>query len=374
MKSDKVRVLICPLDWGLGHATRCIPLIRELIENGAEVIVGSDGLQLTLLQTEFPGIEFVRLPGYNVSYGKRLPVAIKLLTDAPRLLRMIAKEHKEMNKIIRELQPDMVISDNRYGLWNKNVYSVFITHQVNIIAPAALMLYAPVLRLATRYHMKHYDESWIPDFAGKLNLSGKLSHGRNLPQNTSYIGLLSRFDQLKATKRSQRRYDIVAIVSGPEPQRTIFENKLLARLPLPDKHCLLLRGIPGDTQIKPLRKGLDIADHLETEELGSIIHQKPVVICRAGYSTLMDIAYTGNKAVLIPTPGQTEQEFLAKNLHKAGIYAARKQKDFDLSEAYNQAIACSGFNLPKNHTYYQGVIYKLMQKLKSEKSIHPKKG
>lgn len=364
MNHAKLRVLVCPLDWGLGHAARCIPIVHELILNGAEVIVGADGHQLTLLQTEFPGIESIEFPGYNVKFGQNIPVGLKVLLDAPRLFHLIRQEHNDLQRIVQEHRIDVVISDNRYGLWDRSIYTVFITHQVNIIAPAALACFNPLLRWVTRYFLNKYNETWIPDFAGKLNLSGKLSHGKKLPGNTKFIGLLSRFDRMAKPANNERRYDVVAIVSGPEPQRSIFEEKLIARLPIDGKHCLLVRGLPGDTSIKPLRKGLDIADHLKTAEFGAILASRPLVICRAGYSTLMDIAFTGNKAILIPTPGQTEQEYLAGNLHKSGIYLSCKQHNFNPNEAYRQAVKLPGLALPVNHTYFPALIFRLVQQLK----------
>jgi len=364
MKTAKLRVLICPLDWGLGHATRCIPVIREFLVNGAEVIVGADGHQLMLLQNEFPEIEYITFPGYQVNYGRKIPFGLKLFTDTPRLLHVIYKEHRKIKQLVKQHNIDVVISDNRYGLWDRSIYSIFITHQVNIMTPSVFAIFTPLLRLLTCFFMNRYNESWIPDFAGELNLSGKLSHGRRLPQNSKFTGLLSRFDNTVKSAEVKRRYDVIAIVSGPEPQRSIFEEKLIARLPIGNKHCLLIRGIPGDTLIKPLRKGLDIADHLNARDLGTILSQKPVVICRGGYSTLMDIAFNENNAILIPTPGLTEQEYLAKNLDRSGVYVACKQHNFNLNEAYERTIRLPGFKLPENHNFYAGLIFHLVQNLK----------
>lgn len=374
MNPPKPRVLICPLDWGLGHATRCIPIIREMIINGAEVMVASDGNQLILLQTEFPDIRFIRLPGYNITYGRKIPVGLKVIADLPRLLYLVASEHRQIKKLVKTHSIDLVISDNRYGLWNRSIYTVFITHQVNIIPPPALILFSPLLRMATRFFMKHYNETWIPDVDGDLNLSGKLSHGRKLPGNTKFIGLLSRFDKTEKSPETGRRYEIVAIVSGPEPQRSIFEEKLLAKLPVDGKQCLLIRGIPGDTRIKPLKNGLDVADHLNTGEFGAILASKPLVICRAGYSTLMDIAFTGNKAILVPTPGQTEQLYLADNLDKSGIYVACKQYNFNLSEAVTRAVNLPGPELLKNPAFLPDLIYRLVQVLQKARVVSPDKG
>lgn len=325
------RILVCPLDWGLGHATRCIPLIRELISAGVEVVIASDGPQLKLLSAEFPEMESVVLPGYKIKYGKKTGVGFKVLINSPGILFSIFKENSELKSLIKKYRIDGVISDNRYGLWNKKVRTVLMTHQLNIIAPETLKFTEPLLRSVVRYFVGKFDECWVPDTEGKDNLSGKLSHGFINPANTSYIGLLSRFDH-KAAAINGKQYDLVALVSGPDPQRTIFEDKLLGQLPVEGKKCLIVRGIPGDTQVSNLRSNLDSASHLSANQMYDILSKKPIVVCRSGYSTLMDIAFTGNKAILIPTPGQTEQEYLARFLEEKGFYLACDQKDLNLEK------------------------------------------
>jgi predicted glycosyltransferase len=362
MKNPKV--LVCPLDWGLGHATRCIPIIRHLKESGAEVIIASDGPQLTLLREEFPDLEYILLPGYKMTYNRFVPIAFKVLTEVPRLFLKITRENKLLKSIIKEKDIDVVISDNRYGLWNKNVYSVLITHQVNIIVPPTLKIAGQWLHSLTHKYIRRFDECWIPDFEGKQNLSGDLSHGTNIPSNCKYIGILSRFDRSATISSPERRYEIIAIVSGPETQRTTFEEKLLAQLPVNDKSCLLIRGIPGNTKIKTLRRSLDVADHLTSDELEGILRSGPMVICRAGYSTLMDIAFSGNKAILVPTPGQTEQEYLAANLSKAGIFYTTSQKRMNLPDAFSKASLLSGIQLSNEKTGYKTVLNELLNKFR----------
>jgi len=326
------RILICPLDWGLGHATRCIPLIDELQKNGAHVILAADGPQLNLLRTEFPGADWITFPGYRVTYGKRTEAGMSILFSAPRLLYNILKEHFAIRSLIRKYNIDGLISDNRYGLWNRHICTVFITHQLNIIAPPTLRFAEPFLRAITRFFARKFDECWIPDTEGEDNLSGKLSHGHPLPGNAGYTGILSRFS-LHSDSGTEAGYDVVAMVSGPEPQRTVFENRLLQQLPVKGRKCLLIRGIPGENTITTLRQNLDIADHLPAQRLQSILKSQPVVICRSGYSTLMDLAFTGNKALLVPTPGQTEQEYLASHLARDGKYITCNQEMINLGDA-----------------------------------------
>ncbi len=333
----KPTVLVCPLDWGLGHATRCIPIIRQLIETGARVILASDGPQLHLLRSVFPKLEHIVLPGYNIKFSRIIPLTLRMVLDAPRLLLKIKKERKVLHQLIKKHNIDIVISDNRYGLWNRDIYSVIITHQLNIIPPAWLRPFEQLLHRRTHQFIEKFNECWIPDADGEVNLSGKLSHGSDLPKNVRFIGLLSRFDRESLEAESNSNYKVVAIISGPEPRRSLFEEALLAQLPLDNLSCLLIRGLPGNTSIRKKSELLDVADHLDAEQLEPILHSKPLVICRAGYSTLMDIAITGNKAILVPTPGQTEQEYLAKKLSEEGIFYATTQDKLNLKDAFEKA-------------------------------------
>ena len=362
------RILVCPLDWGLGHATRCIPLIRELISAGVEVVIASDGLQLKLLSSEFPEMEWVVLPGYKIKYGRKTGVGLKVFINSPGILFSIYKEHSELKSLIKNYRIDGVISDNRYGLWNKKVRTVLMTHQLNIIAPGTLKFTEPLLRSFVRYFAGKFDECWVPDTEGKDNLSGKLSHGFIHPANTSYIGILSRFEH-KETPINGRQYDLVALVSGPEPQRTMFEDKLLSQLPVEGKKCLIIRGIPGDTQITNLRSNLDSANHLSANPMHDILSKKPIVVCRSGYSTLMDIAFTGNKAILIPTPGQTEQEYLARFLEEKGFYLACNQKDMTLEKALNELEKRKLRPTIRAVSQYAGFIRNFIRKINESDSV-----
>lgn len=348
----QAKVLVCPLDWGLGHATRCIPVIRYLMAKGAHVVVAADGPQLALLRSEFQDAEFITFPGYGIKYSKTIPAALKLIADIPGILFRIRQENRLLSEIISRHSINMVISDNRYGLYNPGVFSVIITHQVNIIPPCFFSAFSGLLHKITGKMISRFDECWIPDFEGEHNLSGKLSHGHLLPVNIKYAGILSRFES-PYTVVTPRKYEMIAIVSGPEPQRSIFEERLLAQLPVNEKHVLLIRGIPGNTDIKPLRKYVDVADHLPSGVLENILRSSPLVISRAGYSTLMDLSRTGNKALLVPTPGQTEQEYLAGYMAEKGIFYAVQQKKLNLKEDIPRALEMSGIvfnNLPDQFT------------------------
>jgi predicted glycosyltransferase len=313
-----MKTLVAPLNWGLGHATRCIPLIQKLLSEGHEIIIASDGHPMELLKTVFPGLSFIVLPSYNIRYNKGKSQLTAMLRSIPVIFRGIIREHHQLKKIIREHQIEQVISDNRFGLWNKHIHSTYITHQLMIKMPKGLGFMTPVIWLGHRFFINRFDTCLIPDFEGKDNLSGDLSHKYPLPRHARFIGPLSRFAELssKTKKTPDSIYDVVALVSGPEPQRTIFEQQLIKRFKNSTDRVLIIQGLPANKtsgQIDETHENLTILPHLDTDKLANILLLARKIICRSGYSTLMDL-YALNcldKAELIPTPGQTEQEYLA---------------------------------------------------------------
>ena len=235
------RILIAPLDWGLGHATRCIPIIKYLLEKKFEVIIAADGRPLQLLQKEFPALEFVVMPGYNISYPKNGSMVLKMAAQIPKILSGIKKENELLKKIIKEKKIDAVISDNRFGLWSKEVPCVFMTHQLMIKSPFG----EKFIHELNKKYISKYTECWVPDVAGKSNLSGDLSHKFPLPANAKFVGILSRFDNRRfAPQRNTHFYDVAAIISGAEPQRTIFEKIVSGQLKNSELNTLIIAGKP----------------------------------------------------------------------------------------------------------------------------------
>ena len=214
MKTKK-RILVAPLDWGIGHATRCISIIKALIENGYEVVIAADNRPLHLLSTEFPKTEIIRLEGYNITYSRNIPMSINMIFQIPKILLQIRKEHINLDEIIKNYNIDGVISDNRYGLHSKKVPCVFITHQLEIKSP----YFTKHIRNFNYNYINKFDFCWIIDDK-ETNLAGSLSSPKIQPKNTIYIGTQSRFNY----KEIKKKYDFLAIVSGPEPQRTILES------------------------------------------------------------------------------------------------------------------------------------------------------
>ncbi|MDB5210036.1 MAG: UDP-N-acetylglucosamine-N-acetylmuramyl-(pentapeptide) pyrophosphoryl-undecaprenol [Sediminibacterium sp.] len=327
------KILIAPLDWGLGHATRCIPIIRALIANGYQVIAAAEGSQAHLLQTEFPSLIILPLTGYRVRYSKsKLGLAFTLLAQLPRLQRTIKQEYRWLDSVIDEHHIDLVISDNRYGLSSKKIPCIFITHQLTIKAPFVWL--EKVLQGINYRYINQYNSCWVPDVAGDVNAAGVLSHPAILPSTkVHFIGLLSRF-QLRT---AEKKYDYCILLSGPEPQRTLLEEKLLAGFSSVQRKILLVRGKPGSNDVVHTSHHIEIKNHLPGDELQEAILQSEYIISRSGYTTVMELLSLQKKAILIPTPGQTEQEYLAKKLNADHICMSVEQDDFNCVEIIEKA-------------------------------------
>jgi uncharacterized protein (TIGR00661 family) len=338
--------LICPLDWGLGHATRCVPIIQKLIDSGANVIIGADGRPQAFIQKEFPTLQFIKFPGYNIRYPENGSMTVKMFFSIPRILTGIKKEHKFIGEIIKDYQIDIVISDNRYGLWNKSIKCIFITHQISIQLPKSLRIFKPLLFSINKYYINKYNECWVPDKKGGLNLSGKLSDNHSLFKNIFLIGPLSRFNkEYNVLNKKNIIYDILFIISGPEPQRTVFEDKVIEQIKNNiSLKILIIRGITESDEVKQISVNVTIVNNMGTIELRKAILSSSLVISRPGYSSIMDMVALGKNAVFVPTPGQTEQIYLAHHLKSRGAFYFMSQNKFDISLAI------------ENSKFYHGII------------------
>lgn len=326
MPSQK-RILVAPLNWGLGHATRCIPIIKALMTRHLTPVIASDGATLSLLQKEFPHLESFELPSYKIKYAEKgKNFKLKMMWDSPKVLNAIAKEKKEVKRIIREHQIHAIISDNRLGVYSKKVTCIFITHQLNVLSGNTTWF-------SSKMHqgiIKKFKECWVPDVKGKPNLTGKLGHLKKSKLDIVYLGPLSRFQKRAVVKE----YDLMVLLSGPEPQRSMLADKLLKELETFKGHVLFVKG-----KIEPKQKVenrecngyfLTIYNFMQSEELENALNKSEMVLCRSGYTTVMDLAKLEKKAFFIPTPGQYEQEYLAKRLEKQGIVPFCTQEEFTL--------------------------------------------
>ncbi|MBN2766316.1 MAG: hypothetical protein JXR27_08085 [Paludibacteraceae bacterium] len=310
-----MKVLVCPLNWGLGHATRCIPIIRQLLAEGHEPVLVSDGYPLECLRMQFPDLRYIEYPSYSVRYSSGISQVFAMLWNMPSIIYGIVSEHRWLENLLKTEHFDQVISDNRFGLWNGHIKSVYITHQMMIKIPRGLKLFEGVLWRLHRWFIKHYDECWIPDFEGNENLSGDLSHKYRLPNNAKFIGPLSRFD-IRTDKSIDNSYEIVAVLSGVEPQRSIFEHQIIDKYRRSGKDVLIVCGQPAVNKRTYHVGDVTLVSHLADDELVPLLRGADKIISRSGYSTIMDLYTLGclHKAEMSPIPGQTEQEYLKSKM------------------------------------------------------------
>ena len=328
----KRKIIVAPLNWGLGHATRCIPIINGLIKANYEPIIASDGNALLLLQKEFPNLKSLELPSYNIKYSKSgKNLKFKLLLSVPTVIAAVKKEHKILALFVKKENVSGIISDNRFGAYNTTIPSVYLTHQLNVLS-------GNTTGITSKTHQKiirNFDECWVPDFEGEHNYSGELSHLEASDLPIKYIGILSRLQPIKCEIRN----DLLVLLSGPEPQRTLLENNLLEALKNYSGKVLFVRGtLNNKIKLEVLNPSagwagnIEVIDYLLTSELEKAISESETVIARSGYSTIMDLAFLGKKAFFIPTPGQFEQEYLAKLMKDKLIAPFSNQQEFSLEK------------------------------------------
>jgi uncharacterized protein (TIGR00661 family) len=333
------RILVAPLNWGLGHATRCIPIVEALLEQGFEPVLASDGQALELLKKEFPQLQSIELTSYNIKYTKNGNLlALGLLVQSQKIQRAAAQEQKFVDELVDEIKLDGIISDNRFGVYSKKVPSVYVTHQLNV--PFGIFT-----AIASKVHhtlISNFNECWVPDYEGKDNLAGRLSFPPPKKIKTRYIQPLSRFSY----KPFVKVYDVMVLISGPEPQRSIFERIMLDNLKDYDGKVLVVRGIVEQEQKRELLHSIELVNYMLKEELEAAILRSELVISRSGYTTLMDLNALKSKAFFVPTPGQLEQVFLANHMRKKGIADFSFQKNFTLSKL-QESTDTKGFPIKK---------------------------
>ena len=330
-----LRVLVVPLDWGLGHATRCIPVIYELIKTGADVWIAGEGAQLAILRSHFPDLPFINLPGYQIKYARKAWwLLFDLTLQMPRLLLRIRAEHRWLNRQMKHHDFDVVISDNRYGLYHSRAASIFITHQLLIKVPFGNWIQRQ-LQKANYRRISRFRECWVPDFEGHPNLAGQLSHPNVMPISPiRYIGPLSRLTKLNIPITKGHLF---ISLSGPEPQRTELENRVIDALSHYAGTATVVRGLPDESRLIPSTNDIHFHNHLSADLYAAEMAKAAHVICRSGYSTVMDIIAMGKQAILIPTPGQPEQEYLGQYLEAEGIACQVRQSDFHLDSILEKA-------------------------------------
>ncbi|NHB68016.1 glycosyltransferase [Perlabentimonas gracilis] len=318
------RVLISPLGWGLGHATRLIPIISDLTERGCSVVIAADLPSNELLRVRFPELEYIHFPSINIKLSRRRLKIVRLFQIAIRFFLLTYREHKQIKKLVKEYMIDIVISDNRYGLWGATEQSVLITHQLKILFPAPFKWAEFLGRWYVKRYAEKYTECWVPDRPLGFRFSGELSSPRSLPSNIEYIGIQSRFSDIEV-ERVESEWDFVGIVSGPPPQRDIFEQILISIANRLKLKVLIFQGLPLGPRLARTVGNATLVSHLPDDQMAQAIISAKLLICRSGYSTIMDLVALNRSAVIVPTPGQSEQEYLAKYLARHNLFISIPQ-------------------------------------------------
>ena len=344
------KILVAQLDWGLGHATRCIPIINELLACNCEVLLASNGSSLSLLKEQLPNLTAFELPGYDPIYPTGSGMVFKMALQVPKFFKTILREHILIERLVAENNIDVIISDNRYGCLSKKAKSIFITHQLNILIPDNIQWLEKRINHFNQEQIKQYAECWVP--APPDSFIPKLT-GDDKTLKTRYIGYLSRFEK----RVTPKLYDVLVICSGPEPQRDIFEKLLTRQLQSSGLKYLIVKGQPNS---KTASNNDTEVDFMNSETLNAAIESSEIIIARSGYTTVMDLAKLRTKAVFIPTPGQTEQEYIAEEMRERKIAFSMKQSEFNLKTALKESINYTGF---LNFEYDDSLLKKAIQSI-----------
>lgn len=344
MKSSKT-ILVAALNWGIGHATRDIPIINRLIQRGCKVILASDGSALNVWKRTFPNLTHIELPSWNIKYQKKGSFMLMMASRTPYILKAIQQERKRVRELVKEYQIDGIISDNRFGVIDSSVPNVFITHQVSLKLSKQLQFAEPVMNLFNHFHIKKFDTVWVPDYETQPNLTGDLSHKHFPNKQTKFIGPISRFIDIWDGKFPEPEHDIAIVLSGVEPQRTMLEEKLIEQLkPMTDLNVILVQGKSSLNNNYEIRDGFRLQSFMDSEELVNTFLKSKYIVCRSGYSTILDLAVLKQTALMIPTPGQTEQEYLGEWMHNENLIVCQNQNEIDIPKAIEQLKQTKGFN------------------------------
>ncbi len=332
MKSS-TNILICPLNWGLGHASRMIPIIDFCIKRNKNIIIAGNGNSLDLLARRFPNLEIEYIPAPTLQYSTKRAIGFTFYFNFFLLFVNMYRERKYLKNIVNKYMIDTIISDNRPGIYLPKLKSIYFTHQINVYPSKNRGILSNILSKLHKNIIKKYDYCFVPDFDNN-SYAGRLSKNTT-GLNLKYIGPLSRFSIVQPNySENKPKYDIVCIISGPEPQRKVFEDILIKKFKNENTKTLIFRGLP-EKQSENIQIGnIRLINHCDDSEFLSYLNSAEIILCRSGYSTIMDLITIRKNAILIPTPGQPEQEYLGNHLKKYGFICV-KQNDilnFDITE------------------------------------------
>lgn len=334
-KAEKY-VVVAVLNWGLGHATRMVPLINALQDEGFTPVLASDGLALEYLSIQFPQLQKEKLPAYNIHYSGRAFLG-NIIRQLPKLALAIRSEHRQMKHLVKKYGAVGIVSDNRLGAYHKTVPGIYVTHQLSLRA-GVFSAFAGWLH---RVYINRFSQCLVPDIADEpTSLAGALSHRAKLNIPMHYIGPLSRFMRDKITRPTSSQYAACIVLSGPEPSRSAWEEAILKQVSEIKGKVLLIRGSGTPVKIAEQPENLEVIDLADAVQLREAITQSEVLISRSGYSSLMDYCFLDVPVCIVPTPGQTEQEYLAERMRP--FCAVYSQAEFSLKTAIDRAKAKGG--------------------------------
>ncbi|MCQ2976283.1 MAG: hypothetical protein MJ211_15895 [Bacteroidales bacterium] len=307
-------IIVSPLDWGLGHASRMVPIINYLSKNNKVLVVcGPNAMRF--LMSEIQNVEIIKIDDIPIVYPKNKISIFTILKWIPIVFFNSIREHFFVKKIIKQRKIDAVFSDNRYGLLFKNIECYIFTHQIFPKLPKGFKLLENIVSFISYHYLSLFKKCFIPDYEKGYSLSGTLASDKiNNPNKFVRIGILSRFSSYN-NSIFIKKYDYLVLISGQEKLRTEFENQLLAKFKTSNKKILFVRGIPLESPKIENFNNIEFINMLTGNELAKAILSSKIVVCRSGYSTILDLVSLRAQAILIPTPGQTEQEYLAKRLN-----------------------------------------------------------
>lgn len=317
-----MKVLVAPLNWGLGHAARCVPLVNRFLAQGDEVVLGGDGESLVLLQKHFPTLPVVRLADLSLSYSAVGSQVGAMLRALPKIVRAAWADHRLLGELLDRECIDLVVSDNRFGLFSGRTRCVYVTHQLHIRLPRMYRWLEPLAERLHGWVGRHYAEVWVPDYEDvERSLSGELGHPKKQGYGAvRYIGPLSRFEGKETPMKPSRigSFEVVAVLSGLEPQRSMLEEEIVSRYVGRAERVLIVEGKPSKPMLQATKANITIVPYMDDAQLMAMLQQAQRIIARSGYSTIMDLAtlHLLDRAELIATPGQPEQEYLAQRVEK----------------------------------------------------------
>lgn len=334
-------VFISPLNWGLGHATRDLPIINEILGHGHHVTIGTTGPTLALLKKECPKCHFIDFPGYSATYSSSRFFLPKFVKDIPKMLKAFSNENKNVNKIFSREKYDLVVSDCRYGVYSAKIPSFLITHQITFHLPM-VKLAEPVTELFNKYSFNHFRRVIVPDNVPPNNLCGKLCEPnfRKIKEKLYYAGILCSIKKMKI----KEDLDYLFSISGPEPQRTKFEDIITKDVKNVRGDKVILLGKPHEDFERKLDKNTLVKSHASRDEMTKLMNRAKFIICRSGYTTMMELAELGKKhGLFMPTPGQPEQEYLSKYYMDKGWFYSTSQYKLDIVEDIEKTSDYKGF-------------------------------